>query len=205
MRRDVKATRFGVLGLLALFAIPLAVASTAWACGRLATLYLNPAGGRAGAEVTGVGRNYNSAPTASEVTVRFNGRNGRVLWQGRADQNGRIFPSFQVPNVRAGNYVVLATQSTADGRPAAGTPGRSPLRVRRGSSSTQSAAPLWAPSKPGDPGPSAHATAGSGGGASGLSVPAALLLLLALPAAALTVVFIGRRSHGAATPARRFS
>src|SRR3712207_7805617 len=42
-------------------------------------------------------RNFNSAATASNVALRFNSRNGRVLWEGRADSAGQIRASFQVP------------------------------------------------------------------------------------------------------------
>ena len=159
-------------------AIPLAVASVAWACARLATLYLNPSKGTAGTDVSAVGRNFNSAPTSSEVTVRFNSRSGRVLWSGRADRNGRVSPRFEIPRARAGHYTIVATQQLANGRPAAGTPARAPLQVTRASSSRSEApvTPVGAPAGPNGSGPSA--------GAPAVPLPAILASMLLLLGAA---------------------
>src|SRR5215208_5401434 len=74
--------RVGVLLLIGAVLVPLAIVSTAWACGRLATLRLSADSARTGQEITGFGGNYNSVASSSDVTVRLGGRSGRVLWQG---------------------------------------------------------------------------------------------------------------------------
>src|SRR5829696_993716 len=134
--------KHGVLGAVLMLAIPLAVAATAFACGSLATLKLNRATARAGDQVQARGGNFNSSPRASTVALRFNSRNGRVLWEGR-------------PAAHRGFYLIVATQTGPDGRPAAGTPGRAPLRLKRRAKSSRSsatpAAPWAAPPGGGDP------------------------------------------------------
>jgi len=122
-------------------AIPLAVVATALACANLATLKLDHGAAAAGSDVTAYGRNFNSNPNASTVTLRFNGRNGRVLWEGRPQSNGKVTGTFKTPGVRPGQYVILATQTGIDGRPAAGTPGRAPLKIKGGGSSSAVPAP----------------------------------------------------------------
>ena len=176
--------KHGVLAVVVVLAVPLAVAATALACGSLATLKLNRATAAPGNEVTARGGNFNTSPRASTVQLRFNGRNGRVLWEGRPLASGRFDATFTAPSARAGYYVIVATQTGPDGRPAAGTPGRAPLRIRRArsgssSSATVPAAPL-APSANG-PSPPAVAPETVGaialaaiallGGAAGLSAP----------------------------------
>ena len=182
---------------MAVFAIPMVVASTAWACGRLATLYLSSDSGRPGSEVTFTGRNYNTAPTSSDVFVRFNSRSGQVLAQARADASGRISGTLTVPSARRGNYVIVATQTTANGAQASGTPGRAPFRVRRASSSS-SALPL-APAMWGDrSGPSAPQAAPassqtSSSNGSGFSLPLAAWVLLGLSFGGAAIALVARR------------
>jgi hypothetical protein len=126
--------------IAAAIALPLAVVATAFACANLATLKLDHGAVAAGSDVTAYGRNFNSNPAASTVTLRFNSRNGRVLWEGRPAANGKLTGTFQAPLVQAGKYVILATQTGIDGRPAAGTPGRAPLKIKAGAASA--AAPV---------------------------------------------------------------
>lgn len=133
--------RIGVGMIAAAVALPLAIAATAFACANLATLVTNKASVAAGGDVTAYGRNFNSNPAASPVQIRFNNRAGRVLWEGRAGANGKLTATFQAPLQRAGKYVLLATQFGPDGRPAAGTPGRAPLRIKRGSTAAAAPAP----------------------------------------------------------------
>lgn len=179
--------RLIIVGLLATAAIPLIVAATAFACANLAVLKLNRANAKAGDPVTAVGRNFSTAKQASEVTVRFNGRNGRILWQGRPDGAGRIKPSFTTPRARAGDYVIVATQLTASGTPVGGTPGRAPLRIRGSkSSSSVVAAPISSP---------------GGGPTSPLPVVGATLLLaLALSGGAVALSSAARRRHTGLAP-----
>jgi len=115
--------------------VPLAVVATAFACANLATLKLDHATVAAGSDVTAYGRNFNSNAAASTVTLRFNSRSGRVLWEGRPGSNGKLTANFAAPAAQAGQYVILATQTGVDGRPAAGTPGRAPLKIKGGASS----------------------------------------------------------------------
>src|SRR5215216_5037961 len=125
----------GVLGVVLVFAIPLAAAAVAYACGSLATLRLDRATAVAGNDVTARGGNFNTSPRASTIQLRFNGRNGRVLWEGRPLASGRFTARFEAPSATPGYYVIVATQTGPDGRPAAGTPGRAPLRIKRAASS----------------------------------------------------------------------
>jgi hypothetical protein len=138
--------------IAAAVALPLAVVATAFACANLATLKLDHLAAAAGSDVTAYGRNFNSNVAASTVTLRFNSRNGRVLWEGRPQSNGKLTGNFTVPAVQPGKYVILATQIGADGRPAAGTPGRAPLKIKGGAASSVVAPPpSGGPSMPSAP------------------------------------------------------
>jgi hypothetical protein len=177
------------LVVVAVLAIPLAVASIAFACARLSTLKLNRASGPPGAETSAIGRNYNFDARSSTVTLRFNSRRGRVLWEGRANSRGQIRGSFRIPNARPGQYVILATQ-TSEGRPVAGTPGRAPLRIRSSARSISAATAA--------PPPPAAGTGPQGGGPPAL--PAGLatsLLLLGLAAAGGAFTLTVRRRASA--------
>jgi hypothetical protein len=165
------------VGIMLVFgaALPLAVASVAWACGVLSTLTIDKKVASPGQSITISGKNYANtvAGGASPVTVRLKSRKGAVLTTVAATA-GRISDTFTIPaSVSPGWYVVLATQSNADGSPKAGTPGRTTLRIQ--GSSTASAVPAaapWSSSPPSGPAAS-HATAGSGSG--GGPLPAILL------------------------------
>jgi hypothetical protein len=168
------------LGIMLVFgaALPLAVASVAWACGVLATVTLDKKVASPGESVAITGKNYANtvAGGASPVTVRLKSRSGTILTTVNATA-GRISDTFTVPSsVSPGWYVVLATQSNANGTPKSGTPGRTTLRVQ-GSAAAGSAAPLaapWSSSTPSGPAAS-HATVGSGS-----QSPLAILLAAAL-------------------------
>src|SRR5688500_16246323 len=112
--------RNGVLAAIVALAIPLGIVATAFACGSLATLKLNRATATAGNDVKATGGNFNTSPRASTVQLRFNSRNGRVLWEGRPAASGRFTANFTAPDARPGYYVIVATQTGPDGRPAAG-------------------------------------------------------------------------------------
>jgi hypothetical protein len=124
------------------------------------------------------------------VTLRFNGRNGRVLWQGRPATNGRITGTFAVPQAAPGYYVIVATQTGPDGRPAGGTPGRAPLKIKGASASSRrsSGTAPWIAPGPGGPG-------ASGSGPDGL--PAAPLLV------GRTTLMLGLAGGGVALVRRR--
>lgn len=136
--------RFAVLASIGILGIPLAVVATAYACANLASAKLNRAAATPGTKVSFMGRNFNSNAAASPVTIRWNGRGGQVLATARPASNGKVSTTFTVPRAKPGYYVVLATQIGPNGRPAAGTPGRAPLRVgvSRKSNSTVVVAPV---------------------------------------------------------------
>ncbi|MGH9154970.1 MAG: hypothetical protein ACRD1K_03770, partial [Acidimicrobiales bacterium] len=114
-------------------AVPLLVASFAYACAALATLSVNPGSADAGQTVSGFGQSFSNthggAPSIEPVVVRFNSRTGPVLWSGRPDNAGNISFSFVTPKVAPGQYTVIATQNNADGQPAPGTPARAAFQV----------------------------------------------------------------------------
>lgn len=149
--------RFAVLAVVGVLGVPLTVVATAFACANLAVLKLSQASARPGTEVTFVGRNFNSNVAASPVAVRFNSRNGAVLFEGRPVR-GVLRGAFTVPKARAGQYIIIATQVAPNGRPAPGTPGRAPLRIRKSSTSSSNAMVIAPVTTGGGPaGPSALA------------------------------------------------
>jgi hypothetical protein len=146
--------RFAVLASIGIIGIPLAIVATAFACANLASAKLNKAAASPGSTVSFMGRNFNSNAAASPVSIRWNGRAGQVLATARPASTGKVSTTFVVPNVKPGYYIVVATQTGPNGRPASGTPGRAPLRVGRArSSSTVVVAP--APTGGGTAGPQA--------------------------------------------------
>ncbi len=146
--------RFAVLASIGIIGIPLAIVATAFACANLASAKLSRAAATPGSTVSFMGRNFNSNAAASPVSIRWNGRAGQVLATARPASTGKVSTTFTVPNVKPGYYVVVATQIAPNGRPASGTPGRAPLRVAAGrSSSTVVVAP--APTGGGTAGPQA--------------------------------------------------
>lgn len=128
--------RFAVLASIGIIGIPLAIVATAFACANLASAKLSRAAASPGTTVSFIGRNFNSNAAASPVSIRWNGRAGQVLATARPSSTGKVSTTFTVPNVKPGYYIIVATQTGPNGRPASGTPGRAPLRVavRRGSS-----------------------------------------------------------------------
>ena len=126
--------KLAALATVGVIGVPLAVVATAFACANLATVKLDRAGATAGTKVSFVGRNFNTSPAASPVQVRWNGRSGKVLYEGRPIGN-KVRGTFTVPDAAPGYYVIVATQLGPNGRIASGTPGRAPLKVRGTSSS----------------------------------------------------------------------
>lgn len=171
------------LGIMLVFgaALPLAVASVAWACGVLATVTLDKKVAAPGQSVTVTGKNYANtvAGGASPVTVRLKSRRGTVLTTVNAAA-GRISDTFTVPSsVSPGWYVVLATQTNANGTPKSGTPGRTTLRIEGSASSgslTPAAAP-WSSSTPSGPAAS-QSPIGVGSGSLAILLASALSLTM---------------------------
>lgn len=150
-----------MLAFVGMLGIPLAVVATAYACANLATVKLNRAAATPGTQVSFMGRNFNSNAAASPVTVRWNGRNGEVLFSGRPDRSGKLSATFKVPEAKPGYYILVATQVAPNGRPAPGTPGRAPLRVARSSGSSSSSV-VAAPVSSGPAAPQAPLAIGLG-------------------------------------------
>ena len=113
--------------------VPLLIASFAYACTGLATLSANPMSAPAGTTVNGTGKGFQAhgtdAPSTEPVVLHFNSRTGPTLWSGRPDAGGNISFAFTVPDVEAGSYTLIATQMTATGAAAFGTPARISFQV----------------------------------------------------------------------------
>lgn len=127
-------TRHGVLGLafVAISAVLVGFASLAFACTGSTLLTLTPQQAPAGALVHGSGQSFTGSASgqAPPVVVRFNSFSGPVLWSGQPDASGNFSFSFSVPQAAVGNYVLIATQADASGKPEPGTPARAQLQVQ---------------------------------------------------------------------------
>ena len=144
--------RFAILAAVGIVGAPLAVVATAFACANLASVKLDHAGATPGTQVSFTGRNFNSNAAASAVQMRWNRRNGAVLLETRAAAGGKIRGTLTVPSdARPGTYIIVATQTGPNGKIAAGTPGRAPLKIRAASSSSVVAAPVSPTGGPGTP------------------------------------------------------
>jgi hypothetical protein len=153
------------IGLALVFgaALPLAIASVAWACGILATLSINTKVAAPGQTITVTGKNYGTAASgASAVSFRLKSRNGTVLTQVPAPAGtDKISATFAIPaNTSPGWYVLLATQNSASGVPKTGTPGRTTVRIQGAAQSSVVGAPWGSPNPSG---PSAQAQQAGGG------------------------------------------
>ncbi|MDQ3716885.1 MAG: hypothetical protein M3381_12870 [Actinomycetota bacterium] len=98
----------------------------------------------------------------SLVTLRLKARNGRVIRE-NVDVNGRkISTSVRMPaDMAPGYYVLLGTQTKADGTNSAGSPARFAFRIA-GAASQSAAASPWSSMQSGPPSNSAS-VAGDGG------------------------------------------
>jgi len=163
------------LGLVFGAALPLGIASVAWACGVLATLSVDTKVAAPGQTITLTGKNYGTAASgASPISIRLKSRNGTVLTQIPAPTGTAISATFAVPaNTSPGWYVLLATQNTASGVPKTGTPGRTTVRVQGAAQSTVAGAP-WGSAN--TSGPTAQAPQANGGSLLALLFAGALSL-----------------------------
>ncbi|MDQ3629670.1 MAG: hypothetical protein M3417_00025 [Actinomycetota bacterium] len=149
--------------------LPLVVAATASAQG--STIRISPSVARPGQVLTVTGSGY--SPTAGAVSIRLSTRSGQILRGGVVpDPEQNISTSFPVPPLSPGEYLVLAIQTTDNGRQRAFTPGRAKLRVS-GASAGAAAPP------PGGR---------SGGPASPLMLAAPILALILLAAGSTLTV-----------------
>ncbi len=184
--------------------LPLAVASTAWACGVLATLTLNTSVASPNQTVTATGKNYRGA---NPVSIHLMSRGGPVVTTASADPSGRFTATFPIPaNTNPGWYVLIATEpkSATDPTPALGTPGRTTLRIQgSGAAATArshrgAAASPWGSSDPTAPTGSAAPVARDGGGLTSPAVlPMLLAVVLSLTLLASGLTLAGRRGRPA--------
>lgn len=120
-------------------AVPVAVASAAFACQSLATLSANPKSGPVGTSVTLTGANYSGSPSAGDVEIHLDSRTGPLLASTRADSAGKISVTFTVPDMSKGFHTFLATQ-LVNGVPKSGTPGRTSFEVTKATASASAGA-----------------------------------------------------------------
>ena len=98
----------GVVGTLLL------ATATAWACVSGPAVNLSTVNAKPGQEVQLTGTNFTKP---DPVTVRWNALDGAVLATLPAPSSGNVGGNFTVPaDAKAGNYVVIVTQSNADGK-----------------------------------------------------------------------------------------
>ncbi|MDQ4132902.1 MAG: hypothetical protein M3179_06750 [Actinomycetota bacterium] len=122
----------GALALFTLVAVPLMLASAAFACQRLVDAHLRPKSGPSGTEVSITGGNYIAN---RQVEVRWNSRTAPPLVVATTDASGRFHATFRVPNAPAGYHTVIVTQTAPSGVPCSGCPGRASFNVTGGTAS----------------------------------------------------------------------
>ncbi len=184
-----------VLFLMVGALLPLGAASTAWACAALATMSIDSKVVQPGQEVniTGNGFSDSHAGTTagdSRVALRLRTRNGAVIKELEVFDR-RIATKMTMPrDMKSGYYVMLATQTKADGTARAGTPARVAFRVSGAPVAQSAAASPWssAPS-----GPSSSASVAGDGGLSSQTLLVGGILSLTLLAAGS--VLVGRKNH----------
>ena len=93
----------------------------------LARISVSPSKGPPGTRVQVSGSGF--APNGSAVNIRWNGSGGSVLATATVSPGGTFSVQIVIPNATPGNYVIVATQSNAEGRPNPGTPARTAFRV----------------------------------------------------------------------------
>jgi len=109
--------------------LPLMCASNAAAQGT--TIQFNPQTVSPGQVVTVTGGSFNTAAGTSPVNIRLQHRDGTIILAGaNLNTRGQLDNvQFPMPAVPPGIYLVLATQTYANGRQVAFTPGRTRIRV----------------------------------------------------------------------------
>jgi hypothetical protein len=109
----MRSKRWAAAGIVAAGGVLLAAAA-AWACVSGPAVNLSTVNAKPGQEVTINGTNWSKA---DPVTVRWNALDGPVLATLDKPESGRVTGTFTVPaDARAGNYVVVLSQSSTDGK-----------------------------------------------------------------------------------------
>jgi hypothetical protein len=108
-------------------------AVAAFACTNLATLNLSTASGGVGDTVTVTGSSFRVPREAGQpvmpVVLNWNGADGPVLAETTPDAAGNISATFSVPEGQAGYYVIVGSQTDAEGEAAYGTPARASFQI----------------------------------------------------------------------------
>ncbi|HTN24649.1 MAG TPA: hypothetical protein VL120_11720 [Solirubrobacteraceae bacterium] len=121
---------------LGLLAVPVTMAGVAYACTALATITTSSPSAVAGSVVTVAGKGFAPFDPADISTapalVHMDSITGPVLAQAAPTSNnagGTFSVDVTVPNVPAGDHVIVVTQNDVTGAPAYGTPARTVLSV----------------------------------------------------------------------------
>jgi len=191
--------RAGILFILGATVPLVALVSSAWACGVLATLKAAPSTVAPGATVQVTGSNYSRDADKglfAPVSIRLDSRTGPEL--GTAEPTGtKISANVKVPaTAAAGDHLLVATQTRiSDGTPKSGTPGRTTIRVGGAAvaASTTPAASPWSSSNPSASGGSTASADPRGSGDPGLL---GIGLSLALLSIGLVLVTRDRATRG---------
>src|SRR5829696_7405176 len=104
---SVRRRRPGVVAAGAVVVLLVWMAA-AFACTSAAVLYLSPARGPAGAQVTVEGIAFSVLAPVVPVVLRWNGVTGPDLAQAIPNKAGEITVTFTVPQASPGYYVVVA-------------------------------------------------------------------------------------------------
>lgn len=104
------------VGVFAAFAFAVGGTAAAWACIAGPFVNLATVTGKPGQEINAVGRDF---PRKDAVVANWNGPGGEVVGNlGVPDSTNAVTGKITVPaTAKAGNYVVLFTQTGADGKP----------------------------------------------------------------------------------------
>ena len=121
---------------MALLAVPLTVAAIAHACTGLATVNASPLAAVSGSTITVNGKGFVAHDPSDARTepakIRFDDLDGPVVATASpapASGFGAFSVQIAVPNLPAGDHVLIVTQNGTDGRPAYGTPARQAFTI----------------------------------------------------------------------------
>lgn len=115
MRRG-RHHRLKVLAATVLGGLAALVPSTVAQACHAPYLLLHPDQAAAGQAVSVVGHHFSADAGEAPVEVRFNGRGGPLLWQGRPDDKGKLRFTFVAPEADPGYFVVNAYHVDGDGQ-----------------------------------------------------------------------------------------
>ena len=132
------------VGLLLVLGMGLPLAFAASASAQSGALVITPGTASPGQQVTVTGSSFSSAAGLNPPAVRLSTRNGPVLANPTVDGASNITATFPAP-ATPGTYLILGTQTYANGRQKSFTPARGSLRVVAARRSESSAAMIAVP------------------------------------------------------------